>query len=323
MTDDSVRMVTRSEEAADIAVGSAQIAQKAAKKVMDALPRPDVRDNIDYQRLVGQEQSWLARLSPRRNRWKAIAAFDERVAACDRRQEELNAERADLRAQVAGADDAHADAVAQWMHNGQSGPKPVSAKQELEAAVADCDAESAAVGKLLERILVERMQYVVAHRSALTRDADKDVQRALNDLLAHIGAIGAKRDALAEAAATARWAKLYPSDQAAASVGSEAHLALGLMVPVKETLGVSHTLPITAVIEALQRDARVVAERLTPEQRRELGTAPTPTPEGEALWHSSDEYQAYARDKQRELNDMARSALPVDLPQLAAEMRDE
>jgi hypothetical protein len=41
-----------------------------------------------------------------------------------------------------------------------------------------------------------------------------------------------ERDALVTAAATSRWAKLYPSDQAAASVGSEAHLALGLLNPV-------------------------------------------------------------------------------------------
>jgi hypothetical protein len=49
-------------EAADIALGSAKIAKRAA----DSMPKPDPRQDPNFQRLAGQEQSFLARISPRR-----------------------------------------------------------------------------------------------------------------------------------------------------------------------------------------------------------------------------------------------------------------
>src|SRR5262249_48644258 len=105
--------------------------------------------------------------------------------------------------------------------------------------------------------------------------------------------------------------------------GSEGHLALGLLNPVRESLGITHQLSVAAVVDALQRDARVVAERLTPEQRAELGTADPLTPEDIAMWADDDRAVAWAKEKQQQLNDRARWAMPVDLPQLAHEMRDD
>ena len=82
---------------AEVALGSAQIATKAAQRVVDAMPTPDPRDNPNYQRLVGLEQSMLARISPRhRNRWPELLAIDERWEECDRRQEEIRASDEDL-----------------------------------------------------------------------------------------------------------------------------------------------------------------------------------------------------------------------------------
>ncbi len=65
------------EEAADIALGSAEIAVKAGNKAVAAVPIPDPRDNVDFQRLAGLEQSTLARLMPRqRNRWPKLLEFE-------------------------------------------------------------------------------------------------------------------------------------------------------------------------------------------------------------------------------------------------------
>jgi hypothetical protein len=87
MSDRSESLAERTEEDADISLGSAQIAQKAARKVMDALPWPDRRHNLDDMRLAGQ-QTMLARLSPRnRNRWPEVAEHDERIPDLDRRRE--------------------------------------------------------------------------------------------------------------------------------------------------------------------------------------------------------------------------------------------
>ena len=56
-------------EAADIALGSAQIAKRAA----DSMPKPDRRLDPNFQRFSGQEQSFLARISPGRNRCPSCA----------------------------------------------------------------------------------------------------------------------------------------------------------------------------------------------------------------------------------------------------------
>jgi hypothetical protein len=42
--------IERSEEAADIALGSAQVAQQAVVEVLDALPTPDPRDDVSVRR---------------------------------------------------------------------------------------------------------------------------------------------------------------------------------------------------------------------------------------------------------------------------------
>jgi hypothetical protein len=109
----SERFAERAEEAADVTLGSATIARKAAAKVLDALPTPDPRDDVNYQRLAGIEQSMLARISPRhRNRWPELLAIDERWEACDCRQEELRASLIELRGRRERADAQYADAIA-------------------------------------------------------------------------------------------------------------------------------------------------------------------------------------------------------------------
>jgi len=80
---------------------------------------------VNYKRLVGLEQSMLARISPRhRNRWPELLAIDERWEACDRRQEELRMALVDLRARRERADGEYADAFARWLAAGQQEQKP-------------------------------------------------------------------------------------------------------------------------------------------------------------------------------------------------------
>lgn len=85
MTGDEVK-VARIEEAADIAVGSATIAQAAAKKVLDNLPPPPDPRDVNYRRLANAEQGWLARINPRRNRWPALVEVQCPGIAVSRRK---------------------------------------------------------------------------------------------------------------------------------------------------------------------------------------------------------------------------------------------
>ncbi len=76
-------------------------------------------------------------------------------------------------------------------------------------------------------------------------------------------------------------------------------------------------------LPALRADGRVIAERLTPEQRRELGVGPDPTPEDEQCGTGDDAYLAWQREKQAERNAMGQWAMGDRRRQMAQEMRDE
>src|SRR5262249_19663585 len=110
---------------------------------------------------------------------------------------------------------------------------------------------------------------------------------------------------------------------AAAPIGYEGALALGLLNPVKTTLGINHQVAIRDVLSALRVDAETIAGRLTREQQRELGVGPPPTPEDQAMWDSDDDYQWWAKEQRRKLNEMAAWALPDQRRQMSREMRDE
>ena len=92
---------------------------------------------------------------------------------------------------------------------------------------------------------------------------------------------------------------------------------------MRESLGITHQVAFAAVVAALTADANVLADRLTLDQRKELGTAPPVTPEDEAMWDTDERAREWAREKQRELNEMARYALPEQQRQMATEMRDD
>ena len=180
MTDRSEQLAARAEEAADISLGSAAIAQKAAKKVVDALPTPDPRDDVNFQRLVqaGSEQSWLARLSPRRNRWPDLADIDVRIADLDRRQQQLHDTLIDLQRRRTVADDDYAGRMAAWMAAGQVDAKPQSEVTSLDDAIAEARAERQAIDQLRADVLTERIDLVAKHRKRLVADAEQETQRA-------------------------------------------------------------------------------------------------------------------------------------------------
>jgi hypothetical protein len=81
-----------------------------------------------------------------------------------------------------------------------------------------------------------------------------------------------------------------------------------VLKPVRETLGLMQQVPVRSVFEALKADAATIAERLTPEQKKMLGTAPAATPQRQAMWHDDPAYQEWAKGQRERLNDMAKWA---------------
>ncbi|MBA3382721.1 MAG: hypothetical protein H0T97_12795 [Actinobacteria bacterium] len=315
-------IASRAEEAADIALGAAGVAVKAGNKAVAAVPIPDPRDDVNFQRLAGLEQSTLARLMPRRrNHWPKLLEHEQRLAELDGRQEVLRAELSELRQQRETAPERHALAVAGWLERGEPGERPGSDADVLEQAIVTKEAELVAVDHLVAKLLAAKIDYVTKNRASLRRTAEGATAKARASYEQAIVALAGAREELLTCRSDQMWAELYPSETTRQSRGTEVNLSLGLQAPVKRTLGITTQLPITAIHEALKADAATIAERLTPEQREELGVGPQATPEQVAMWDSDPRHQEWAAAKRRELNELAQWAMtPAQLRNMAQEM---
>jgi len=322
-------------EAADFAIAAATIAKKAAESIPKSDPLQAIKEKsaeirasdhvADLERLSGPETSFLARISPRhRNRWPKLLEFEQRLVEFDRRQEVLRAELAELRQQRETAPERHALALAGWFERGENGERPGSDADVLEQAIVMKDAEVVAVDRLVAKLLDEKITYVTKNRASLRRTAEGATAKARATYEQAIDALAGAREELLDCRSDQVWAELYPSETTRQSRGTEANLSLGLQAPVKRTLGITNQISITAIYEALTADAASIVERLTPEQRKELGFRPQATPETEAMWREDPRYKEWAVAKQRELNERAPWATgSAQLRNMAEEMRDE
>lgn len=304
--DDVSDIATRAEEAADISLGSAEIAQKAAGKVLDALPTPDPREDVNYQRLAGLEQSMLARISPRhRNRWPELLAFDERVTEIDRRQEGLRNSLIELRGRRERADADYAAALAGWMANGQADSKPVSEATALEEAIVEADAEHAAMDTLRDRVLEERIAFVQRHRKRLVLDAERATEQAKQRYLELVEEIAKTREELVGLRETSVWASLYPSETLQTFAPSHVLVGGRRKATEQHLPDAKQPIPAHAVLGLLRADAEHFATVQTLEQAAEAKGVSTAELTGdEAMWAGSDADKAWQkRDRERRIKE--------------------
>ena len=307
MTGRSDHLAARAEEAADISLGSAQVAVKAAGKAMDAMPTPDPRDDPNFQRLAGLEQSFVARLSPRhRNRWPELVAIDERLDDLDRRQQELHDRLADLNQRRSEADADYAQRMATWMAAGQPDPKPLSEAAALDDAIVEATAEHAAIDRLREGVLVERIAFVEKHRKRLVRDAEQETERARDRYLEAIAEAERARADLIGLNETRVWASLYPSDLLVTMVPTQA-LAAGRRRE-SQAHGFTAAVPAAQVFDLLRDDANVFTTISTRDQAAAMqGTTTAALTGDEAMWAGSDEDREFQRrERERQIADYER-----------------
>ena len=106
--------------------------------------------------LVREEQNALRRLSPRRNRWRDLQAFEERLIEIEQRRSDLLAELAELNQELANEPERHVAAVAEWIATGSEGEQPSSRTRQLEEQIADRKGEYDGYAVLYDRLLGER-----------------------------------------------------------------------------------------------------------------------------------------------------------------------
>jgi hypothetical protein len=106
----------------------------------------------------------------------------------------------------------HTTELASWMEGGEKGARPVSRVAELQAAVADKQAEYDAAGLRYDQLLQRRAEYVAANRKRFVKDARKEKERAEAEYRELINAAAAKRQEVLDCRATEIWCSLFPSE---------------------------------------------------------------------------------------------------------------
>ena len=204
--------------------------------------------------LASAETSALRSLSPRRNRWPEVAAFDERVTEFRQRQAEINAELADLRERLRTAPAADTEALAEWQLDGQKEPRPEPQVPALEEAIARLEADFAGAEAAVAQVLEQKERYVEKHRKRLVREADRRTEEKHAERNHLLERVAETRQELADLRAATVWASLYPAREAGQTVRDQL-LAGGLRQPVERTLAITSQVQFDAVIAALKADA--------------------------------------------------------------------
>jgi hypothetical protein len=282
---------------AEVALGAAKIAKEAA----DSIPKPDPREDPDFQtriRISGLEQSMLARISPRhRNRWPELLAIDERIADFDRRQEELRVALVDLRGRRELADAAYAGALAEWMANGQSESRPVSEAKALDEAIVEAEAEYTAIDELRDRVLEERIDFIGKHRKRLVRDADRATEKARARYDELVDELAQVREELIQHRQTSVWAAaIFPHQSLVSLPPCDALLGGRLRATEEHLPGLKRELPAHSVFALLHADADYCASVATVEQAAAIeGVSPSVLRSSDAIWERSPEHEERQR----------------------------
>jgi hypothetical protein len=216
-------------EAAKSAAKDADIAADAAReaKTAAAASEPDPRTTIVGELARGEASARL-RIGPRRNKWRDLVSFDDRLAAVDVRQAGLREKLQEVQQRLNDEPARHAAELAVWHADGQVGEKPPAVTPSLEASLLELTADVAACDLERERLLRERADHVAKHRKQLAADVAKEVAAARARYESHIGGIEAARSDLLDMRATQVWIALFPHDALQSQPPFTSNLARGV-----------------------------------------------------------------------------------------------
>ena len=276
-------------EEAQTALDSAKFAKKKAAEAEAARRRaeeivPDPHRDM-LKAFASAEQSAHLRIGPRRNRWRDLLGYEERLAELERHRSGLMEEIGALNLQLHEEPGRHTAALARWMQEGENGHRPVSRVPELEAALADRQAEHEAAGLTFDQTLRERAEHVTRNRGRFTRDVEKAKEKAAAEYARLVDALESTRQELLDLRATEVWAGLFPSELLANEPNTQA--LAGARKAVQEPLlpGVQAGLIARSVFELLRADARFCSDVATADQYAALEGVSTGRLTGrEAVW---------------------------------------
>ncbi len=249
-------------------------------------------------RSAREDSPFLRRVSPRRNLWPEVVAYDERARELFQRVTTLNDEITAREEALQKAVNADREALTEWQLGDGKRPRPEptvpAIEREIEEKKADRDAANAAI----ERVYEDKAQFVAKHRRRLVQDADKATQKARERYTRALEDAEEARAELVDCRAAALWAAFYPSELANQAPGDTAAVALNLRRPIEAALQLTSRLAAAGVFRVLQSDAEVLAEAMTRDQALELGAADPH--EGAAIWTNTPDGQEELRKERQE-----------------------
>jgi hypothetical protein len=246
--------------------------------------------------LVATETNVWRRMSPARNRWPEIAAFDEDVAKLEMRQAAKAAELRELRDREIAAPATDADRLATWQLDGEKGPRPEPELPAIREQIRERQEEWEALTVATTRMLADKAAFVEKHRGRLVKEADSYADEAyvryheLVDQLAE-----ARADLFAKRRA-AVWVRLYPDEQSIREVADT--FAGGLRKPLT-AMGLNAQIGPERVLDALRADADWLRSAATPEQKAKIGEGRDPKTPPNTVWDRTDEGQQWQRDQRQ------------------------
>jgi hypothetical protein len=282
--------------------------EKVQKKMMEDVRRERMHtrgyadlplDQDAARQELTDEQRYPRMPSKHGRRWKAVAAIDADIERIQGEQERLRSQGAILHARIPAAEQADVQALANWHENGQHGPRPEPTKDVLELERERLAQDQTALDRLIDDLLDKKEEHVQKHRGRLEREAGADVERAHERYGTLVRELERARDELVEARRTRRWARLFPEEAANRDEIITAHVAGGLLQPVKRTLGTSAQVPFQALLDALHADADVLRDGLPGADRDGLDIR------RDAVWMNTAEgQQAMTDEKKRILEEL-------------------
>jgi hypothetical protein len=219
---------------------------------------------------ASQEQAALLRIAPRRNRWRDLLEYDERLVELEQQRAALQEDSAALRLQINQEPARHTAALARWMEEGGKGERPVSRLPELEAALVDRQADYEAAGIRYDQTLRERAEHVAKNRGRFARDVQKAKDAAAAEYRRLVDELAAKRREVLDLRATEVWAGVFPSETLTSEPNTQA--IVGARKAVQEPLlpGVQSGLMAESLFALLRHDVQFCAEVATVDQAAAL-----------------------------------------------------
>jgi hypothetical protein len=278
------------EDVALAAAGSARIDADTALAVADELveaPRraeAEARERVQ-RTLEGSEQSFLSRLSPKRNPWPELAVFDTRLAQLDGKYEQAGLELQRLATALSETEQADRLRLSEWHAAGGKGGRPEPQAPALREQIEEVNADRQAITQATATVAQDKAAFVSRHRKRLAKQANELVSSSTRRYQELIEELEQTRAAVLEARGAELYAQLFPGPLAVHE--PPAALVGGHAAPMRELLGQAVVIQPRSLFELLRRDAQSLPQAASPEQQRLLegeGAA-----KGRALWDGSPE----------------------------------